>query len=139
MSGPTSRKTLSAVLCQPDRSSHGAVRPRCSSRQWEHPCRSMVLYPSRLWRQATPQHAGAEAALGENVSACRAAPTGVAAHHVLHLALQGFELQAHEIQRHVERALQMMMLEFAGQPHIEPLAAAGDDAECFAHIYPVQH
>ena len=41
--------------------------------------------------------------------------------------VERIELEANKVQRDIERAIEVLVLEFAGQAHVQPLTAALDD------------
>src|ERR1700691_4554841 len=89
------------------------------------------------WR--TPlQYVGLEAALAQDVRGGGAAPAGVAAQDVRNILRDRIEFQTDEIQRDIERVLDAKVLKLAGEPHVEPLAAAGDDLLGLVVIDPLE-
>src|SRR6202789_750918 len=88
--------------------------------------------------EATFQYVRFEAAFAQNVGGGGAAAAGIAAHHVLGVLVQRIELEADEVQRDIDRAVDTEVLKFAGQPYIQPLAAGGDDLPGLVLVHPLQ-
>src|ERR1700730_8469106 len=88
--------------------------------------------------EAPLQYVRLEAAFAQDVCGGGAAAARVAAHHVLSVLIQGVELEADEIQRNINRAVDTEVLEFAGQPYVQPLTSGGDDFLGVIIINPLQ-
>ena len=88
---------------------------------------------------AAAQHVRVEAPFAQDVGRGRTAPAVVADHDVRHRRVERLDLQADEVERHVERRLEVPVLEFARQAHVEPAAALGDDLLALLVVDPLQH
>src|SRR5690606_7219000 len=99
--------------------------------------RLMFLYLHR--GKAAFEHAGMKAALVQDVRAGRATPAAVAVDHVMSIAIERFELEPNEVERHVDRAFDMEGLVLARQAHVQPLPALGNDRLRLLEIDPLEH